>query len=56
MSNKYVDVTAITQIIGNVFNDATLLDNTDKYVISEFDFVEDFSTSSATPGSVQGRC
>lgn len=41
MSNKYVDVTAITQIIGNVFNDVSLLDN-DKYTISEFDFVEDF--------------
>lgn len=41
MSNKYVDVTAIVQVIGNVFNDIDLLNN-DRYSISEYDFVEDF--------------
>lgn len=42
MSSKYVDVAAITQVIGCVFNNPTLLDDTDKYTISEQDFPEDF--------------
>ena len=42
MNNKYVDVAAITQIIGCVFNNPSLLDERDKYIISENDFFEDF--------------
>lgn len=40
--SKYVDSSAITQIIGCVFNDTSILDETDKYVIHEDDFVHDF--------------
>lgn len=42
MSSKYVDVAAITQIIGCVFNEPALLDETDKYIISEHDFPDEF--------------
>lgn len=42
MSSNYVDTTAIMQVIGCVFNNPTLLDITDKYIIVEEDFVEDF--------------
>ena len=40
--NNYVDVAAITQVIGCVLNNSTILDNTDEYSITEKDFVEDF--------------
>lgn len=42
MASKYVDTTAIIQVVGSVFNNPTLLDQTDKYVITEDDFVENF--------------
>lgn len=42
MSSKYVDVTAITQVIGNIFNNVEILDNTEKYSITDQDFVEEF--------------
>lgn len=42
MKARYVDVSAITQVIGCVFNNASLLDDTDKYIIHEEDFIEDF--------------
>ena len=42
MSSKYVDVAAITQVIGCVFNNPSILDNMDKYTISEQDFVDEF--------------
>lgn len=42
MSSKYVDTAAITQVIGCVFNDSSILDDTDKYIISDQDFVEEF--------------
>ena len=42
MGSKYVDIAAITQVIGCVFNDPSILDETDKYVIREDDFTEDF--------------
>ncbi len=42
MNTNYVDIPAITQIIGCVFNNASLLDDTDKYIIHEEDFVEPF--------------
>lgn len=42
MNNNLVDVAAITQVIGCVFNNSDLLQDTDKYVIREDDFVDDF--------------
>ena len=42
MSSKYVDTTAILQVIGNVFKNPQLLDFTDKYTITENDFPEEF--------------
>lgn len=42
MSNaKYVDIPAIVQILGNIFNNPSLLDN-EKYKFSSDDFTEDF--------------
>lgn len=41
-NSSYVDTSAITQVIGCVFNNPSLLDETDKYIIHEDDFVEDF--------------
>ena len=40
--SKYVDITAITQVIGTLYNHPDLLDEEDKYRIYEEDFVEDF--------------
>lgn len=42
MASKYVDVTAIMQIIGCVFNTPQLLDATDKYTIIDEDFPDEF--------------
>lgn len=42
MKSNYVDTAAITQIIGCVFNNASILDDVDKYIIHEDDFQEDF--------------
>lgn len=40
--SKYIDPTAIIQVIGGVFNNPTLLDLTDKYFINEDDFPDTF--------------
>ena len=42
MSSKIVDLTAIIQVIGCVFNNPNLLDHTDKYHIIEEDFPNQF--------------
>jgi replicative DNA helicase len=42
MSSKYVDTTAIMQVIGTVFNNPSLLDETDKYTITDDDFPDQF--------------
>lgn len=42
MSSKYVDTSSIIQVIGCVYNNPNLLEDTDKYIISEDDFPEDF--------------
>ena len=42
MASKYVDVTAIMQVIGCVYNNPNLLDYTDKYTITEHDFPDEF--------------
>lgn len=39
---KYVDTAAIIQVIGNVYNDPSLLDLTDKYTITDYDFPDEF--------------
>ena len=42
MGSKYVDTTAIMQVIGCVFNNPQLLDISDRYVITDEDFNNDF--------------
>ena len=42
MSSKYVDTTAVMQVIGSVFKNPGLLSQTDKYTITEEDFDSDF--------------
>ena len=42
MGSKYVDVTAIMQVVGNVYNNPSLLDFTDKYTITDEDFDDEF--------------
>ena len=42
MSSKYVDTTAVMQVIGSVFKNPGLLNQTDKYTITEEDFDSDF--------------
>lgn len=42
MSSPFVDTTAIMQVIGCIYNDITILNDTDQYSIKEEDFVEDF--------------
>lgn len=42
MASKYVDVSAIVQVIGNVFKNLSLLDEKDRYTINEEDFSNEF--------------
>ena len=42
MASKYVDVPAIVHVIGCVFKSPQLLDYTDKYVITDDDFPDEF--------------
>lgn len=42
MSSKYVDISAITQVIGCIYNNPRLLDFTDKYNLTEYDFPDSF--------------
>ena len=42
MASKYVDTTAVMQVIGCVFNTPQLLDFTDKYTIVDEDFADPF--------------
>ena len=42
MSSKYVDPTAIMQVIGCVYKNPKLLDYTDKYTITDEDFPDNF--------------
>ena len=42
MGSKYVDTTAIMQVIGCVWNDPSILDRDDTYVIIDEDFPEQF--------------
>jgi replicative DNA helicase len=40
--SKFVDVTSIMQVIGCVYNNPSLLEQTDKYVITDEDFPDKF--------------
>lgn len=42
MGSKYVDTTSIMQVIGCVYNNPSLLDQTEKYVITDEDFPDNF--------------
>jgi replicative DNA helicase len=42
MASKYVDTTAIMQVIGTVFNNPQILDYTDKYTVIDEDFCDEF--------------
>lgn len=42
MSNKYVDIPAIMQVIGGIYENPNLLDVEDKYFFHEEDFTEEF--------------
>ena len=42
MASKYVDITAIMQVIGTVYNNPQILDFTDKYTVTEDDFPDEF--------------
>lgn len=42
MGSKYVDSTAIMQVIGCVYNEPKLLDMQEAYIVTEEDFPEDF--------------
>lgn len=40
--SKYVDISAIVQVIGNIYNNPKLIDMDEKYFFIEDDFTEDF--------------
>lgn len=42
MTVKYIDIAALTNVIGNVFSNPKLLEATDKYFFNEEDFVDEF--------------
>lgn len=42
MASRYVDTTAFIQVIGSVYNNPQLLDITDKYIITDEDFADEF--------------
>ena len=42
MASKYVDIPAIIQVIGSVLKTPQLLDYSDKYIITDEDFPDDF--------------
>lgn len=42
MASKYVDVPSIMQVIGCVYNNPSLLGFTDKYTITDEDFLMNF--------------
>lgn len=42
MGSKYIDVASTIQVIGCVYNQPTLLDLTDKYILTDDDFPDEF--------------
>ena len=49
MSSKYIDISAITNVIGNIFNNPSILDAEDKYFFIEEDFVDEFHQIAVEP-------
>ena len=49
MSSKYVDISAITNVIGNIFNNPKILEAEDKYFFLEDDFVDEFHQIAVEP-------
>ena len=49
MSSKYIDISAITNVIGNIFNNPNLLEAEDKYFFLEDDFVDEFHQIAVEP-------
>ena len=44
MTSKYVDISSLINVIGNIYNNPKLLEATDKYFFTEEDFIDDFHT------------
>ena len=42
MNSKYIDISSIVQLIGNIYNNPRLLEKDDKYHFTEKDFVNEF--------------
>lgn len=42
MTSKYIDISSLMNVIGNVYNNPALLDAEDRYFFNEEDFVDDF--------------
>ena len=42
MNSKYIDISSIVQLIGNIYNNPCLLEKDDKYHFTEKDFVNEF--------------
>ena len=42
MSSKYIDTISTIQVIGSCFNNPSLLDFTDKYILTDEDFPNEF--------------
>lgn len=42
MTSKYIDISSLMNVIGNVYKKPDLLDATDKYFFNENDFVDEF--------------
>ena len=40
--SKYVDITSVVQVIGNIYNNPHILDMDEKYFFTEEDFTEEF--------------
>ena len=53
MASKYTDLTAITQVIGCVYNDPGLLDQNDSYIITDEDFPDEFHQQNLLSGTIE---
>ena len=42
MNSKYIDISSVVQLIGNIYNNPRLLEKDDKYHFTEKDFVNEF--------------
>lgn len=42
MSSKYYDLNAIIQVIGNIYNNPSITEFNEKYIINDEDFIDDF--------------